>query len=97
MASRSAIDELADLTVYVIDVAAGDKSRAKAAPGSPDPTSSSSTRSTSRRWSAPTSKSWSATPGACACERSFVFTNLKCGDGADAIVDFIAMRGGLGV
>jgi urease accessory protein len=30
-------------------------------------------------------------------ERSFVFTNLKCGDGIDAIVDFIATRGGLGV
>jgi urease accessory protein len=29
--------------------------------------------------------------------RPFVFTNLKCGDGVDAIGDFIAMQGGLGV
>ncbi len=28
-------------------------------------------------------------------ERPFVFTNLKCGEGVDAIVDFIAAQGGL--
>jgi urease accessory protein len=31
--------ELADLTIYVIDVAEGERSRAKAGRGSPNPTS----------------------------------------------------------
>ena len=58
--------ELADLTIYVIDVAAGDKIPRKGVPASPAPIFSSSTRSTSRVWSAPASRSWSATRNACA-------------------------------
>ena len=46
---------LADLTLYVIDVSPATRSRARAAPASPAPTCSSSTRSTSRRMSAPRS------------------------------------------
>lgn len=41
--------ELSDLTIYVIDVAAGEKIPRKAAPASPRATSSSSTRPTSPR------------------------------------------------
>lgn len=45
--------ELADLTIYVIDVAAGDKIPSRAAPASPARTFWSSTRSTSRPMSVP--------------------------------------------
>ena len=87
--------ELADLTIYVIDVAAGDKIPRKGGPGI--------TRSDllvinkidlaplvgarlgimehdSRRMRG---------------ERPFVFTNLKSGDGIEQIVDFIVIQGGL--
>ena len=87
--------ELADLTLYVIDVAAGDKIPRKGGPGI--------TRSDllvinkidlaplvgaslgimehdSRRMRG---------------ERPFVFTNLKSGDGIERIVDFIVIQGGL--
>ena len=47
--------ELVDATVYVIDVAEGDKIPRKGGPGSRAPISSSSTRSTSPPMSAPTS------------------------------------------
>ncbi len=46
--------ELSDLTIYVIDVAAGEKIPARAARASPRATSSSSTRPTSPRTWAPT-------------------------------------------
>ena len=48
--------ELSDLTLYVIDVAAGDKIRGRAGPASPRATCSSSTRSTWRPWWAPRSR-----------------------------------------
>jgi urease accessory protein len=87
--------ELADMTIYVIDVAAGDKIPRKGGPGI--------TRSDllvinkidlaplvgadlavmerdARRMRGP---------------RPFVFTNLKAGDGVAAIVDFIVKQGGL--
>ncbi len=47
--------ELADLTIYVIDVSGGEKFRAKAGRASPARTCSSSTKSISRRLSAPIS------------------------------------------
>ena len=47
--------ELADRTIYVIDVAEGDKIPRKGGPGIPAATCSSSTRSTLPRTSAPTS------------------------------------------
>jgi urease accessory protein len=87
--------ELADLTVYVIDVAAGDKIPRKGGPGI--------TRSDllvinkidlaplvgaslevmdrdARKMRGP---------------RPFVFTNMRSGAGLDAIVDFVLQRGGL--
>src|SRR5437016_11403739 len=87
--------ELADLTIYVIDVAAGEKIPRKGGPGI--------TRSDllvinkidlaslvganlgvmerdTRRMRG---------------ERPFVFTNLKSGDGLDTIVDFLVAQGGL--
>ncbi len=87
--------ELADITIYVIDVSAGDKIPRKGGPGI--------TRSDllvinktdlaplvgasldvmdrdAKRMRGP---------------RPFVFTNLRAGDGLDAIVDFIRENGGL--
>ncbi|MGY4299357.1 urease accessory protein UreG [Bradyrhizobium sp. i1.4.4] len=59
--------ELADLTIYVASTwRPATRSRPRAAPVSPAPTSWSSTRSTSRPMSAPPWRRWRRTPGACA-------------------------------
>jgi urease accessory protein len=87
--------ELADLTIYVIDVAAGDKIPRKGGPGI--------TRSDLMVIN---KVDLAAAVGASLDvmerdakrmrgERPFVFTNLKTGDGLDRIVEFIAAQGGL--
>ncbi len=58
--------ELADITLYVIDVAAGDKIPRKGGPGITRSHLLTSTRSIWRPWSAPISPSWTATPARCA-------------------------------
>src|SRR5271156_4465612 len=89
--------ELADLTIYVIDVAAGDKIPSKGGPGitrsdllvinkvdlAPHVGASLETmeRESKRMRGA----------------RPVVFTNLREGRGVDEIVDFIEEKGGLGV
>ena len=88
--------ELADLTIYVIDVAAGDKIPSKGGPGI--------TRSdllvinkidlapyvgASLEVMERDAKKMRAT-------RPFVFTNLKTGSGVDTVVSFIQDKGGLG-
>ena len=87
--------ELADLTIYVIDVAAGDKIPSKGGPGI--------TRSdllvinkvdlaphvgASLEVMERDAKRMRGT-------RPFVFTNVRSGDGVDAVVDFIEEKGGL--
>ena len=89
--------ELADLTIYVIDVAAGDKIPSKGGPGI--------TRSdllvinkidlaphvgASLEVMQRDSKKMRGV-------RPFVMTNLRTGDGVEAIAQFIEDRGGLGV
>jgi urease accessory protein len=88
--------ELADLTVYVIDVAAGDKIPSKGGPG----ITRSDLLVINKIDLAPyvgasldvmerdTKKMRGARP--------FVFTNLKTGSGVDTVVQFIADKGGLG-
>ena len=87
--------ELADLTIYVIDVAAGDKIPRKGGPGI--------TRSDLLVIN---KVDLAAAVGASLDvmerdakrmrgERPFVFTNLKAGDGLDRIVEFIVAQGGL--
>jgi urease accessory protein len=87
--------ELADLTIYVIDVAAGDKIPSKGGPGitrsdllvinkidlAPHVGASLAVmeRDTRRMRGV----------------RPFVFTNVRSGDGVDAVVDFIEAKGGL--
>ena len=88
--------ELADLTIYVIDVAAGDKIPSKGGPGitrsdllvinkidlAPHVGASLDVMERDAR------KMRGARP--------FVFTNLKTGSGVDTVVRFIAEKGGLG-
>jgi urease accessory protein len=87
--------ELADLTIYVIDVAAGDKIPRKGGPGitrsdllvinktdlAPLVGASLDVMERDARLMRGT--------------RPFVFTNLKAGDGLDRIVDFMIAQGGL--
>ena len=88
--------ELADLTIYVIDVAAGDKIPSKGGPGitrsdllvinkvdlAPhvDASLANMERETRRMRG----------------ERPFVFSNLRAGKGVDEIAAFIEAKGGLG-
>jgi urease accessory protein len=89
--------ELSDLTLYVIDVSAGDKIPRKGGPGI--------TRSdlliinkidlaphvgASLDVMARDAKKMRK-------DRPFVFTNLKTGDGVETVVDFIVQQGALGV
>src|SRR5271156_2288070 len=89
--------ELADLTIYVIDVAAGDKIPSKGGPGITRsdllvinkvdlaPHVGASLETMERE-----SKGMRGS-------RPFVFTNLRAGKGVKEIADFIEARGGLGL
>jgi urease accessory protein len=87
--------ELADLTIYVIDVAAGDKIPRKGGPG----ITRSDLLVINKIDLAPLVGADLALMDRDArrmrSERSFVFTNLKIGDGIDRIVDFVVTQGGL--
>jgi urease accessory protein len=87
--------ELADLTIYVIDVAAGDKIPRKGGPGITrsdllvinkiDLASAVGASLEIMERDARRMRS----------DRPFVFTNLKTGEGLDRIVDFLVTQGGL--
>jgi len=89
--------ELADITLYVIDVAAGDKIPRKGGPG----ITRSDLLIINKIDLAPyvgadlgvMDRDAKKMRG----ERPFVFTNLKTGDGLATVVDFIRERGGLDV
>jgi urease accessory protein len=87
--------ELADLTIYVIDVAAGDKIPRKGGPG----ITLSDLLVINKTDLAPLV---GASLEVMDCDarrmrgqRPFVFTNLKSGNGVDNIVDFVITHGGL--
>src|SRR5438874_11527848 len=88
--------ELADLTVYVIDVAAGDKIPSKGGPG----ITRSDLLVINKIDLAPhvgasldvMERDAKKMRGA----RPFVFTNLKTGSGVDTVIQFITDKGGLG-
>ncbi len=87
--------ELADLTIYVIDVAAGDKIPRKGGPG----ITRSDLLIINKIDLAPavgaSLEVMERDTRRMRGDRPFVFTNLKSGEGLDAVVDFIAAQGGL--
>jgi urease accessory protein len=87
--------ELADLTIYVIDVAAGDKIPRKGGPG----ITRSDLLVINKVDLAPlvgaSLEVMDRDARRMRGERPFVFTNLKTGDGVDGIVDFVVVQGGL--
>ena len=87
--------ELADLTVYVIDVAAGEKIPRKGGPG----ITRSDLLVINKIDLAPLVGADLAVMDAdtrrMRGERPYVFTNLKTGQGLDVVIDFIATAGGL--
>jgi urease accessory protein len=89
--------ELADLTVYVIDVAAGDKIPRKGGPG----ITRSDLLVINKIDLAPLVGASLEVMARDATRmrgvRPFVFTNLKSGEGLDAVVDFVTTQGGLGL
>jgi urease accessory protein len=89
--------ELADLTVYVIDVAAGDKIPRKGGPG----ITRSDLLVINKIDLAPLVGASLEVMARDATrmrgERPFVFTNLKSGEGLNAVVDFVTTQGGLGL
>jgi urease accessory protein len=89
--------ELADLTIYVIDVAAGDKIPRKGGPG----ITRSDLLVINKIDLAPLVGASLEVMARDATrmrgERPFVFANLRSGEGVDAIVDFVTTQGGLGL
>jgi urease accessory protein len=87
--------ELADLTIYVIDVAAGDKIPSKGGPG----ITRSDLLVINKTDLAPhvgasldvMERDAKRMRG----QRPFVFTNMRSGDGADAVARFVEDKGGL--
>jgi urease accessory protein len=89
--------ELSDLTLYVIDVSAGDKIPRKGGPG----ITRSDLLIINKIDLAPHVGASLAVMARDAKkmrkDRPFVFTNLKTGDGVETVVDFIVQQGALGV
>jgi urease accessory protein len=88
--------ELADLTIYVIDVAAGEKIPSKGGPG----ITRSDLLVINKVDLAPYVGASLAVMERDAKRmrgtRPFLFTNIRAGDGVDAVADFIKETGGLG-
>ena len=87
--------ELADITIYVIDVAAGDKIPRKGGPG----VTRSDLLVINKTDLAPLVGAdlevMDRDSRRMRGDRPFVFTNLKVGDGLETVVDFILSTGGL--
>ena len=87
--------ELADLTIYVIDVAQGEKIPRKGGPG----ITRSDLLVINKTDLAPhvgaSLEVMEADTRKQRRERPFVFTNLRSGEGANSVIDFIAGAGGL--
>jgi len=87
--------ELADLTVYVIDVAAGDKIPRKGGPGITRSDLLVINKIDLAPFVGASLEVMERDATRMRGERPFVFTNLKTGDGLDGVVEFIAAQGGL--
>ena len=87
--------ELADLTIYVIDVAAGDKIPRKGGPGITRSDLLVINKTDLAPMVGASLEVMDRDARRMRGERPFVFTNLKSGDGVARIVAFIAAQGGL--
>ena len=87
--------ELADLTIYVIDVAAGDKIPRKGGPGITRSDLLVINKIDLARMVGASLDVMAHDAARMRGERPFVFSNLKSGDGVAAIIEFIVTRGGL--
>ena len=88
--------ELADLTIYVIDVAAGDKIPSKGGPGITRSDMLVINKTDLAPHVGASLEVMERDAKTMRKERPFVFTNLKTGSGVDTVVKFIADKGGLG-
>jgi urease accessory protein len=89
--------ELADLTIYVIDVAAGDKIPQKGGPGITRSDLLVINKIDLAPYVGASLEVMERDAKRMRGARPFVFTDLKAGRGIDAIARFIQERGGLGV
>jgi urease accessory protein len=89
--------ELADLTIYVIDVAAGDKIPSKGGPGITRSDLLVINKVDLAPYVGASLEVMERDARRMRGARPFVFTNLRSGKGLEEIVSFIETRGGLGV
>jgi urease accessory protein len=87
--------ELADLTIYVIDVAAGDKIPRKGGPGITRSDLLVINKIDLAQLVGASLEVMARDARRMRGERPFVFTNLKAGEGVGDIVDFVVDKGGL--
>ena len=87
--------ELADLTIYVIDVAAGEKIPRKGGPGITRADLLVINKVDLAPLVGANLKVMEADAQRMRGERPFIFTNLKSGDGADQVASFVIKKGGL--
>ena len=85
--------ELSDLTIYVIDVAAGEKIPRKGGPGITKSDLFVINKTDLAPHVGATSTSWRPTRAACARTRPHVMTNLKTKAGLAEVIAFIEQRG----
>jgi urease accessory protein len=88
--------ELADLTIYVIDVAAGDKIPSKGGPGITRSDLLVINKIDLAPYVGASLELMERDAKRMRSTRPFVFTNLRSGEGVDAITRFVEERGGLG-
>jgi urease accessory protein len=89
--------ELSDLTLYVIDVSAGDKIPRKGGPGITRSDLLIINKIDLAPYVGASLDVMARDARKMRKDRPFVFTNLKTGDGVETIVDFIVQQGALGV
>jgi len=87
--------ELADITLYVIDVSAGDKIPRKGGPGITRSDLLIINKIDLAPYVGASLEVMDRDARKMRGERPFVFTNIRAGDGVDAVVGFIAKAGGL--
>jgi urease accessory protein len=88
--------ELADLTIYVIDVAQGEKIPRKGGPGITRSDLLVINKTDLAPYVGASLEVMREDAKRMRGDRPFVFTNLKTGEGASAVVEFVERAGGLG-